>query len=51
MCYWCKLGQKDDSADALSEASGEGTINNLTPELNSSAQRCLTTFFTWDFAY
>ena len=27
MCYWCKLGQKDDSANALSVASCEGTIN------------------------
>jgi hypothetical protein len=25
-------------------------INPLTPELNPSAQRCLTKFFTWDFA-
>jgi hypothetical protein len=25
-------------------------INPSTPELNSSAQRCLTRFFTWDFA-
>jgi hypothetical protein len=25
-------------------------INNLTPELNPSAQRCLTRFFTGDFA-
>jgi hypothetical protein len=26
------------------------TINPLTPELNPSAQRCLTRFFTGDFA-
>jgi hypothetical protein len=26
-------------------------INALTPELNTSAQRCLTRFFTGDFAY
>jgi hypothetical protein len=26
-------------------------INPLTPELNLSAQRCLTRFFTGDFAY
>jgi hypothetical protein len=26
-------------------------INPLTPELNSSAQRCLTKFFIGDFAY
>jgi hypothetical protein len=25
-------------------------IRSLTPELNSSAQRCLTRFFTGDFA-
>jgi hypothetical protein len=25
-------------------------FNPLTPELNPSAQRCLTRFFTWDFA-
>jgi hypothetical protein len=25
-------------------------INPLTPELNPSAQRCLTRFFTGDFA-
>jgi hypothetical protein len=25
-------------------------INPLTPELNPSAQRCLTSFFTGDFA-
>jgi hypothetical protein len=25
-------------------------INSLTPELNSSAQRCMTRFFTGDFA-
>jgi hypothetical protein len=28
----------------------EGKINPLTPELNPSAQRCLTRFFTEDFA-
>jgi hypothetical protein len=27
-----------------------GAINPLTPELNPSAQRCLTRFFTGDFA-
>jgi hypothetical protein len=27
-----------------------GWINPLTPELNPSAQRCLTRFFTGDFA-
>jgi hypothetical protein len=27
-----------------------GQINPLKPELNPSAQRCLTTFFTGDFA-
>jgi hypothetical protein len=26
------------------------TVNPLTPELNPSAQRCLTRFFTGDFA-
>jgi hypothetical protein len=26
------------------------TVNPLTPELNRSAQRCLTRFFTGDFA-
>jgi hypothetical protein len=26
------------------------TINPLTPELNPSAQRCLTRFFTVDFS-
>jgi hypothetical protein len=26
------------------------TFNPLTPELNPSAQRCLTRFFTGDFA-
>jgi hypothetical protein len=25
-------------------------VNSLTPELNPSAQRCLTRFFTGDFA-
>jgi hypothetical protein len=25
-------------------------INTLTPKSNPSAQRCLTRFFTWDFA-
>jgi hypothetical protein len=28
----------------------ETRINPLTPELNPSAQRCLTRFFTGDFA-
>jgi hypothetical protein len=28
----------------------EGSINPLTPELNSSAQRCLTRVITGDFA-
>jgi hypothetical protein len=28
-----------------------GYFNPLTPELNPSAQRCLTIFFTGDFAY
>jgi hypothetical protein len=27
------------------------TLNPLTPELNPSAHRCLTRFFTGDFAY
>jgi hypothetical protein len=27
------------------------SINPLTPELNPSAQRCLTRFYTGDFAY
>jgi hypothetical protein len=27
-----------------------GKFNPLTPELNTSAQRCLTRFFTEDFA-
>jgi hypothetical protein len=26
-------------------------LNPLTPELNPSAQRCLTRFFTGDFAF
>jgi hypothetical protein len=26
------------------------TLNPVTPELNPSTQRCLTRFFTWDFA-
>jgi hypothetical protein len=26
------------------------SIKPLTPELNPSAQRCLTKYFTWDFA-
>jgi hypothetical protein len=30
-------------------ASGIGAVNPLTPELNPSAQRCLTRFFTGDF--
>jgi hypothetical protein len=29
---------------------GLRNINPLTSELNPSAQRCLTRFFTWDFA-
>jgi hypothetical protein len=29
---------------------GYGFINPLTPELNSSTQRCMTRFFTGDFA-
>jgi hypothetical protein len=29
---------------------GQQNINPLTPELNPSAQRCLTRFFTGDFA-
>jgi hypothetical protein len=33
----------------LSESDVVG-INPLTPELNPSAQRWLTRFFTWDFA-
>jgi hypothetical protein len=28
----------------------DSVINPLTPELNPSAQRCLTIFFTGDFA-
>jgi hypothetical protein len=28
----------------------KGSVNPLTPKLNSSAQRCLTRFFTVDFA-
>jgi hypothetical protein len=28
-----------------------GTINRLKPELNPSAQRCLTRFFTGDFNF
>jgi hypothetical protein len=29
---------------------GMGSINTLTPELNPSAQRCLTRFYNGDFA-
>jgi hypothetical protein len=33
-----------------SGAKWVNSINSLTPELNRSAQRCLTRFFTGDFA-
>jgi hypothetical protein len=33
------------------ESLKSGTFNHLTPELNPSAQRCLTRFFTGDFAF
>jgi hypothetical protein len=32
------------------EINGGNNINPLTPELNLSVQRCLTRFFTGDFA-
>jgi hypothetical protein len=32
------------------KAEGTKSFNPLTPELNPSAQRCLTRFFTGDFA-
>jgi hypothetical protein len=35
---------------ASQEARYSSDINPLTPELNLSAQRCLTIFFTGDFA-
>jgi hypothetical protein len=34
----------------ITELLNSQTINPLTPELNPSAQRCLTRFFTGDFA-
>jgi hypothetical protein len=34
----------------LLTANSANHINPLTPELNPSAQRCLTRFFTGDFA-
>jgi hypothetical protein len=46
--YWlslstlCKADQKT--------SCGMQAVNPLTPELNPSAQRCLTRFFTGDFA-
>jgi hypothetical protein len=30
---------------------GAGLLTLLTPELNPSAQRCLTRYFTGDFAF
>jgi hypothetical protein len=35
----------------MSSFDGIQPINHFTPELNPSAQRCLTRFFTVDFAY
>jgi hypothetical protein len=34
----------------LESTAGFATINPLTPELNPSAQRCLTRFFTGDIS-
>jgi hypothetical protein len=42
MAWW--LGYKTGKLLALHY------VNPLTPELNLSSQRCLTRFFTWDFA-
>jgi hypothetical protein len=43
-----KIHPKNPTASAGKE--GYKYINPLTPELNPSAQRCLTRFFTGDFA-
>jgi hypothetical protein len=33
------------------ETNLEEAFNSLTPELNPSAQRCLTRFFNWRFCF
>jgi hypothetical protein len=43
---WSVDGHSQDS-----DVSWNVRVNPLTPELNPSAQRCLTRFFTTDFAF
>jgi hypothetical protein len=48
------VGENNEKNAMYSEKSPLGTdkhkVNPLTPELNPSAQRCLTRIFTGDFA-
>jgi hypothetical protein len=39
----------DNARSKWQEATIACVVNPLTPELNPSAQRCLTRFFTGDF--
>jgi hypothetical protein len=46
-----RSGQRKRETDSTgSGKNNDSTINSLTPELNPYAQRCLTRFFTEDFA-
>jgi hypothetical protein len=44
-CYYLNIGVAENSLFIPNVT----VLNPLTPELNPSAQRCLTRFFTWDF--
>jgi hypothetical protein len=52
---WVKIGYREAEAVGyllswLAEKATDKLINPVTPELNPSAQRCLTRFFTGNFA-